>query len=118
MEHFPKRKTDGAYVVEEIKHSLKMGLVPGPLRLVKRFGGVEKQHRMLCKGCGIFVGYRNADMENESKYSYFLSDAFVNSPNEFKKIIAGRRHARLAQENLNKREIDESGRPILMKTEN
>ncbi|KAI8853521.1 hypothetical protein BC829DRAFT_289820 [Chytridium lagenaria] len=63
----PRRQTDGAYILNTKKRTHKLNTVPGPIKIVKREKGFEKQCRYCCPRCGLFVSY-----DQNSTFYYFL----------------------------------------------
>lgn len=70
----PKRRTDGAIVLERGSTVFKLKTVPKETKLVKRVGGFERQHRLGCWNCGVRVAYRCEEGENAA-LTYLLPDA-------------------------------------------
>ncbi|CAN1267848.1 UPF0235 protein At5g63440 [Linum perenne] len=68
LQKMPKRKTDKSYVLEKKKHLARLNINDAGKVLLKRGEGkLEKQFRMNCIGCGLFVCYRaEEDLENAS----------------------------------------------------
>ncbi|KAJ4835211.1 hypothetical protein Tsubulata_021037 [Turnera subulata] len=59
LQKMPKRKTDKAYVLDKKKHLARLNISEAGKILLKRGEGkLEKQFRMNCIGCGLFVCYR------------------------------------------------------------
>eukprot|EP01061_Rhynchopus_euleeides_P047904 TRINITY_DN9912_c0_g1_i4.p2 TRINITY_DN9912_c0_g1~~TRINITY_DN9912_c0_g1_i4.p2 ORF type:complete len:268 (+),score=100.90 TRINITY_DN9912_c0_g1_i4:103-804(+) len=70
---FPRRQTDGAYVVDD--EAIKsINVAKGDVRNILRMNrGAERQHRMQCQMCGVAVGYRDRaidDISNERTYIF------------------------------------------------
>ncbi|KAL9260575.1 UPF0235 protein-like protein [Drosera capensis] len=68
LQKMPKRKTDKAYALDKQKHLARLNTTEGGKVLLKRGEGkLEKQYRMNCVGCGLFVCYRaEEDVEHAS----------------------------------------------------
>eukprot|EP00455_Lapot_gusevi_P021145 TRINITY_DN2223_c0_g1_i2.p1 TRINITY_DN2223_c0_g1~~TRINITY_DN2223_c0_g1_i2.p1 ORF type:complete len:148 (-),score=33.06 TRINITY_DN2223_c0_g1_i2:22-441(-) len=99
LENLPRRRTDGAYVLEEKKHTYKRLFASGAAKLVRREQGFEKQYRLICKSCSLFISYRNVDLTQEAKYCYFLPNALSKDPNAYKaKLLAMRPDAHQNQQ--------------------
>eukprot|EP00053_Salpingoeca_punica_P008781 m.78388 g.78388 ORF g.78388 m.78388 type:complete len:210 (+) comp14746_c0_seq3:394-1023(+) len=64
------RRTDGARFLDTDKHPCKIHAEPGPVVCLMRPEGKERQYRMKCKQCGLFVMYRS---ERDSA-KYFIVD--------------------------------------------
>ncbi|KAK9278563.1 hypothetical protein L1049_028135 [Liquidambar formosana] len=70
LQKMPKRKTDKAYVLDKKKHLARLNIDEGGKILLKRGEGkLEKQFRMNCLGCGLFVCYRS---EEDLEYASFI----------------------------------------------
>ncbi len=70
----PRRRTDGAIVLEKGKVTYRLQSKPRESKVIKREGGYERQHRFGCWNCGVFIGYRAEDSE-DAPLTYLLSDA-------------------------------------------
>ncbi|KAJ1382427.1 YggU-like superfamily [Sesbania bispinosa] len=72
----PRRSTDKAYVLDKTKHLARFNIHEAGKVLLKRGEGkLEKQFRMNCMGCGLFVCYR-AEQDFEScSFIYVLDGA-------------------------------------------
>ncbi|RKO89177.1 hypothetical protein BDK51DRAFT_53248 [Blyttiomyces helicus] len=66
----PRRKTDNAYIVNEEKRTYRFNMETGPTKIVKRDDGYEKQHRMHCPRCKLFVAY-----DQKRGFTYVLDGA-------------------------------------------
>lgn len=75
----PKRKTDKAYVLDKKKHLARLNINEGGKVLLKRGEGkLEKQFRMNCMGCELFVCYRSEE-ELESTSLIYVVDGAVST---------------------------------------
>ena len=106
LNDFIQRPLDNTYIIETLKHKCLKSLVRGPTVYLKRQNGIEKQDRLHCKGCGVYVGYTH------SKYLYLLHDAFSRDTLDYKRTIVKRRGIK-QNEKSNILEIDESGRLVV-----
>ena len=70
----PRRRTDGAIVLEKGKVTYKLNCKPREGKVLKRTGGYERQYRFGCWNCGVLIGYRAEDSE-DAPITYLLSDA-------------------------------------------
>jgi len=59
IENLPLRKRDGARVIDGTKHAHKITADPDETVFLKRTEGIEKQHRLKCKRCGLLLYYMN-----------------------------------------------------------
>lgn len=68
LQKMPRRKTDKAYCLDKTKHLARLHTKDAGKVLLKRGEGkLEKQFRMACVGCDLFVCYRaEEDLQNAS----------------------------------------------------
>ncbi|WVY94692.1 hypothetical protein V8G54_033780 [Vigna mungo] len=79
LQKMPKRKTDKAYVLDKTKHLARFNVHHAGKVLLKRGEGkLEKQYRMNCMGCGLFVCYR-ADHDFESSSLIYVLDGALST---------------------------------------
>ncbi|XVF11540.1 hypothetical protein REPUB_Repub08aG0036800 [Reevesia pubescens] len=72
----PKRKTDKAYALDKKKHLARLNVTEGGKVLLKRGEGkLEKQFRMNCIGCGLFVCYRAEEDLETASFIYAVDGA-------------------------------------------
>lgn len=72
----PRRNTDRAYVLDKTKHLARFNIQEAGNVLLKRGQGkLEKQYRMNCIGCGLFVCYRAESDFDTSSFIYVLDGA-------------------------------------------
>ncbi|ODN01802.1 hypothetical protein Ocin01_04874 [Orchesella cincta] len=57
LDNLPLRKRDGARVIDGTKHAHKITSDPDETVFLKRPDGIEKQHRLKCKRCGLLLYY-------------------------------------------------------------
>jgi len=70
----PRRRTDGAIVLERGATVFKLNSKARESKVLKREGGYERQFRFGCWNCGVLLGYRAEDSE-DAALTYILSDA-------------------------------------------
>eukprot|EP00245_Coleochaete_scutata_P011005 TRINITY_DN3993_c0_g2_i1.p1 TRINITY_DN3993_c0_g2~~TRINITY_DN3993_c0_g2_i1.p1 ORF type:complete len:233 (+),score=40.70 TRINITY_DN3993_c0_g2_i1:190-888(+) len=76
LQTMPKRRTDNAYVLDKSKQLAKLNVTEGGKRLIKRGEGkVERQFRMQCAGCELFVCYRSEEILETTKIIYICDGA-------------------------------------------
>ncbi|KDO52646.1 hypothetical protein CISIN_1g025536mg [Citrus sinensis] len=72
----PKRKTDKAYVLDKTKHLARLNIKEAGKVLLRRGEGkLEKQFRMNCIGCGLFVCYRSEETLEVASFIYVVDGA-------------------------------------------
>ena len=70
----PRRRTDGALVLERGNVVFKLNSKPRGTKVIKRAGGYERQYRFGCWNCGVLLGYRAEEGEDVA-LTYLLPDA-------------------------------------------
>eukprot|EP00249_Psilotum_nudum_P010079 c22319_g1_i2 orf=214-912(+) len=76
LQKMPRRKTDKAYALDKTKHLARLNVLEAGKQLLKRGEGkVERQFRMNCAGCGLFVCYRPEEDLNTASYIYVADGA-------------------------------------------
>ncbi|XP_004497424.1 UPF0235 protein At5g63440 [Cicer arietinum] len=76
LQKMPRRNTDRAYVLDKTKHLARFNIQEAGNVLLKRGQGkLEKQYRMNCIGCGLFVCYRAESDFDTSSFIYVLDGA-------------------------------------------
>ncbi|KAK9198220.1 hypothetical protein WN944_013404 [Citrus x changshan-huyou] len=76
LQKMPKRKTDKAYVLDKTKHLARLNIKEAGKVLLRRGEGkLEKQFRMNCIGCGLFVCYRSEETLEVASFVYVVDGA-------------------------------------------
>ncbi|XP_021847604.1 UPF0235 protein At5g63440 isoform X2 [Spinacia oleracea] len=76
LQKLPKRKTDKSYALDKKKHLARLNINEAGRVLLKRGEGmIEKQHRMNCLGCGLFVCYRAEEELEHASFIYIIDGA-------------------------------------------
>nr|AFK43511.1 unknown [Lotus japonicus] len=76
LQKMPRRKTDRSYVLDKTKHLARFNIhEAGKVVLKRPQGKVEKQFRMNCIGCALFVCYRAEHDFDSSSFIYVLDGA-------------------------------------------
>ncbi|KAJ0679953.1 putative YggU-like superfamily protein [Helianthus annuus] len=77
LQKMPKRKTDKAYVLDKKKHLTRLNInqAAGKVLLKRGEGKLEKQFRMNCMGCGLFVCYRSEEDLESASFIYVVDGA-------------------------------------------
>lgn len=70
----PRRRTDGAIVLERGKTEYRLNSKRRETKVLKRPNGYERQYRFGCWNCGITLGYR-AEEGEDAALTYLLPDA-------------------------------------------
>ncbi|XP_072971637.1 UPF0235 protein At5g63440 [Typha angustifolia] len=79
MQKMPRRKTDKAHVLDKKKHLARLNVKEAGKVLLRRGEGkLEKQFRMSCAGCELFVCYRSEEDLAAAPFIY-LVDGALNS---------------------------------------
>lgn len=73
LQNVPIRDEDGAYILLEEKHNVKLHLSQGEITCIKRTPtSVEKQYRYNCSKCHLFIAYRHTAWEEPSKVCKYM----------------------------------------------
>mmetsp|Transcript_33018 Transcript_33018/g.53560 ORF Transcript_33018/g.53560 Transcript_33018/m.53560 type:complete len:259 (+) Transcript_33018:141-917(+) len=83
LHRLPCRTTDGAYALDCQAHTYKSSLKQGPVKLLRREKGVERQYRLLCSGCGLFIAYAPVESLKAARILYILPSSLTDNPNLF-----------------------------------
>ncbi|RRT53071.1 hypothetical protein B296_00046331 [Ensete ventricosum] len=76
LQKMPKRKTDKAHVLDKTKHLARLNVKEAGKVLLKRGEGkLEKQFRMSCSGCELFVCYRSEETLEHATFIYIVDGA-------------------------------------------
>ncbi|XP_078433540.1 UPF0235 protein At5g63440 isoform X2 [Wolffia australiana] len=76
LHKMPRRKTDNAYVLDKKKHLARLNVnEAGKVVLRRGEGKVERQFRMKCVGCDLFVCYRSEEDLEASAFIYVVDGA-------------------------------------------
>ncbi|GAA0153804.1 hypothetical protein LIER_11958 [Lithospermum erythrorhizon] len=76
LQKMPKRKTDQAYVLDKKNHLARLNISEAGKLLLKRGEGkLEKQFRMNCVGCELFVCYRAEEDLESCSFVYIVDGA-------------------------------------------
>ncbi|KAJ8424790.1 hypothetical protein Cgig2_017306 [Carnegiea gigantea] len=76
LQKLPRRKTDKSYVLDKTKHLARLNTSEAGKVVLKRGEGkLEKQYRMNCLGCGLFVCYRAEEDMELASFTYIIDDA-------------------------------------------
>lgn len=76
LQKTPKRKTDRACVLDKNKHLARLNVQEAGKILLKRGEGkLEKQFRMNCIGCSLFVCYRAEEDLETASFIYIIDGA-------------------------------------------
>lgn len=75
----PLRKRDGARVLDGTNHAHKITYDVDETVFLKRLEGIEKQHRLKCKKCGLLLYYKH---DHQSHVSFIIRGSLIKSSNE------------------------------------
>ncbi|EDO38874.1 predicted protein [Nematostella vectensis] len=87
LEKLPLRRTDHARVIDSSKHAFKLNAVEGDVVFLKRKGGIERQFRLKCKKCDLWLFYRPS--KKDQNVTFVVDGAMAQSgkaPTETKKV--------------------------------
>lgn len=79
VEKLPLRKRDGARVLDGTNHAHKITCDTDETVFLKRMEGIEKQHRLKCKKCGLLLYYKH---DPHSPVSFIVRGSLIKSTNE------------------------------------
>lgn len=74
LSSLPRRRTDGAHVLERGETVYKLKVKDGETKLLRREKGYERQWRSNCWNCGVPIAYR-CEAEAECSLTYLIADA-------------------------------------------
>lgn len=77
LEKLPLRRTDHARVIDGSKHAHKLTCVDGDTVFLKRPGGIERQFRLKCKKCNLWLFYRPS--KKDQSITFVVDGALVHS---------------------------------------
>lgn len=79
LEKLPLRRTDHARVIDGSKHAHKLSCVDGETVFVKRPAGIERQFRLKCKKCNLWLFYRPS--KKDQTVTFVVDGALVHGGN-------------------------------------
>jgi hypothetical protein len=71
----PTRATDGCNVVDEATQLRRLSVVRGPVKMIRREKGIERQFPLHCPSCDVPIGYRPTPLDEPSKLLYVYRGA-------------------------------------------
>ncbi|MCO5584436.1 hypothetical protein L7F22_038363 [Adiantum nelumboides] len=76
LQKMPRRKTDKAYVLDKQKHLARLNAAEAGKQFLKRGEGkVERQFRLKCTGCELFVCYYSEEDLDTAPFLYVVDGA-------------------------------------------
>jgi hypothetical protein len=90
----PRRRTDGALVLDETKHTLRLYLVDGGVKVVGRRGGVREKQLRLCVACDAGGGGGGGGGEKTSSCAAAAASASTATTTKILLPVAYRTDAR------------------------
>lgn len=76
LQKMPRRKTDKAYVLDRQKHLARLNVSEAGKQILKRGEGkVERQFRLKCTGCELFVCYYSEEDIETAPFLYVVDGA-------------------------------------------
>ncbi|CAH1957004.1 unnamed protein product [Acanthoscelides obtectus] len=79
IEKLPLRKRDGARVLDGANHAHKITCDLDETVHIKRADGIERQHRLKCKKCGLLLYYKH---DPSSSVSFIVNGSLIKSSRE------------------------------------
>ncbi|XP_018329387.1 UPF0428 protein CXorf56 [Agrilus planipennis] len=79
IEKLPLRKRDGARVLDAVYHAHKVTCDTDEIVFLKRLEGIEKQHRLKCKKCGLLLYYKH---DPSSPVIFVVKGSIIKSTSE------------------------------------
>lgn len=76
VDKLPLRKRDSARVIDSSKHAHKITAEADDVTYLKRQDGIEKQYRLKCKKCGLFMYYRHQD---NNQVTFVMHGSLISS---------------------------------------
>jgi len=76
VEKLPLRREDNARVIDSAKHAHKITCEPDETVHIRRPGGIERQFKLKCKKCSLWLYYRHRD---DNQITYIIDEALVKA---------------------------------------
>ncbi|CAH3138382.1 STING ER exit protein [Pocillopora verrucosa] len=77
LEKLPLRRTDHARVIDGSKHAYKLTCDDGDTVFLRRPGGIERQFRLKCKKCKLWLFYRS--LKKDQTVTFVVDGALIQS---------------------------------------
>ncbi|XP_020612199.1 UPF0428 protein CXorf56 homolog [Orbicella faveolata] len=77
LEKLPLRRTDHARVIDGSKHAHKLNCIDGDTVFLKRPNGIERQFRLKCKKCNLWLFYRPS--KKDQTVTFVVDGALVQT---------------------------------------
>ncbi|CAI2166247.1 2979_t:CDS:10 [Funneliformis geosporum] len=80
LEKLPRRTTDKAYIVSNGKRVYKLNAVEAPNPVIlKRPDGYEKQYRLNCPRCNLFLAYEVTEERKKGPHTYIVEGSLTEN---------------------------------------
>ncbi|OBZ85375.1 hypothetical protein A0J61_06571 [Choanephora cucurbitarum] len=77
LRQLPRRRTDNAIIVSNVRRTYKLTAEAGECVLLKRREGYEKQFRYHCPRCQLTIAYEMNEHRKSGPYTYILDGALT-----------------------------------------
>ncbi|KAL2919655.1 STING ER exit protein [Polyrhizophydium stewartii] len=77
LEKLPRRRTDGAFIVNKERRTATFKTEEGKTLLIQRAAGFERQQRQHCPGCQLLVAYAESA---DAPFTYVVDGALSLAP--------------------------------------
>ncbi|KAL9539555.1 hypothetical protein MBANPS3_010192 [Mucor bainieri] len=79
LRQLPRRRTDNAIIVSNVRRTYKLTAEAGECVLLKRRDGYEKQFRYHCPRCQLVIAYEMNEHRKLGPYTYVLDGALTEN---------------------------------------
>lgn len=93
LRQLPRRRTDNAVIVSNVRRTYKLTAEADDCVLLKRREGYEKQYRYHCPRCQLTIAYEMTENRKQGLYTYILDGALTDTqgnipPNAIMDVLA------------------------------
>ncbi|CAG8494494.1 9891_t:CDS:2 [Ambispora gerdemannii] len=81
LDRLPRRKTDNAYIIANGKRIYKLNAIEpsnNPI-VLKRLQGYEKQYRLHCPRCNLFIAYEVTPKRKSGAFTYIVEGSLTDN---------------------------------------
>ncbi|CAG8613758.1 610_t:CDS:2 [Dentiscutata heterogama] len=80
LDKLPRRTTDRAHIIANGKRVYKLNAVESETPVIlKRADGYEKQYRLYCPRCNLFIAYETTDRRKSGPYTYIVESSLTEN---------------------------------------